>query len=193
MCVVRKRAGKKPIKKDPILPLSNIKLKRVARGAVSNIKFALHYVLFSYTNRCIFGFSSILIVQMTPKELTEPASESSGAKMRSRGGRAKAKSTEPRKRRAKRSETYSSYIMKILKQVHPNIGISKLGMKIMNSLIQDTFQRIADESGKLVRYSNKGTLGSREVQTAIRLVLPGELAKHAVSEGTKAVTKFSQA
>ena len=30
---------------------------------------------------------------------------------------------------------------------------------------------------------------SREVQTAIRLVFPGELAKHAVSEGTKAVTK----
>ena len=28
-------------------------------------------------------------------------------------------------------------------------------------------------------------------QTAVRLALPGELAKHAVSEGTKAVTKFS--
>ena len=30
-------------------------------------------------------------------------------------------------------------------------------------------------------------LTSREVQTAVRLVLPGELAKHAVSEGTKKV------
>ena len=30
------------------------------------------------------------------------------------------------------------------------------------------------------------------VQTGVRLVLPGELAKHAVSEGTKAVTKFSK-
>ena len=26
--------------------------------------------------------------------------------------------------------------------------------------------------------------------TAVRLLLPGELAKHAVSEGTKAVTKY---
>ena len=34
---------------------------------------------------------------------------------------------------------------------------------------------------------------SREIQTAVRLLLPGELAKHAVSEGTKAVTKFTQA
>ena len=28
-------------------------------------------------------------------------------------------------------------------------------------------------------------------QTSVRLILPGELAKHAVSEGTKAVTKFT--
>jgi hypothetical protein len=28
---------------------------------------------------------------------------------------------------------------------------------------------------------------SREIQTAVRLILPGELAKHAVSEGTKCV------
>ena len=27
--------------------------------------------------------------------------------------------------------------------------------------------------------------------TAVRLLLPGELAKHAVSEGTKAVTKYT--
>ncbi|KAH7641615.1 hypothetical protein HUG17_4660 [Dermatophagoides farinae] len=33
--------------------------------------------------------------------------------------------------------------------------------------------------------------GHREVQTAVRLLLPGELAKHAVSEGTKAVTKYT--
>jgi histone H2B len=26
---------------------------------------------------------------------------------------------------------------------------------------------------------------------SVRLILPGELAKHAVSEGTKAVTKYS--
>ena len=29
------------------------------------------------------------------------------------------------------------------------------------------------------------------MQTSVRLLLPGELAKHAVSEGTKAVTKFT--
>ena len=95
------------------------------------------------------------------------------------------------KRRKRRVESYSTYIYKVLKQVHPETGISKRGMSIMNSFINDVFERVCTEAGKLARYNKKATLSSREVQTAIRLVLPGELAKHAVSEGTKAVTKFS--
>ena len=91
----------------------------------------------------------------------------------------------------KRVECYSSYIYKVLKQVHPDTGISKKGMSIMNSFINDIFERIATEAGKLATYNKKATLSSREIQTAVRLMLPGELAKHAVSEGTKAVTKFS--
>ncbi len=95
------------------------------------------------------------------------------------------------KRTAKRTESYSSYIYKVLKQVHPNTGISKRGMSILNSFINDIFERIALESSRLSRYNKKSTLSSREIQTAVRLLLPGELSKHAVSEGTKAVTKFS--
>ena len=61
----------------------------------------------------------------------------------------------------------------------------------MNSFINDVFEKVCSESAKLVRYNKKHTLSSREVQTAVRLLLPGELAKHAVSEGTKAVTKYT--
>ena len=91
----------------------------------------------------------------------------------------------------KRVESYSSYIYKVLKQVHPETGISKRGISILNSFVNDIFDRIALEASKLARYNKKATLSSREVQTAVRLLLPGELAKHAVSEGTKAVTKFT--
>ena len=94
------------------------------------------------------------------------------------------------KKKKSRTESYSSYIYKVLKQVHPDTGISKKGMSIMNSFINDIFERIAMEAGKLSRYSKKMTLSSREIQTSVRLILPGELAKHAVSEGTKAVTKW---
>ena len=97
------------------------------------------------------------------------------------------------KRRRRRTESFSIYIYKVLKQVHPDTGMSKKGMSIMNSFINDIFEKVSAEAGKLVRYNKKATLSSREVQTAVRLVLPGELAKHAVSEGTKAVTKFTSA
>jgi histone H2B len=64
-------------------------------------------------------------------------------------------------------------------------------MSIMNSFINDIFERLATEAGRLSRYTDRRTLSSREIQTAVRLILPGELAKHAVSEGTKAVTKYT--
>jgi len=55
----------------------------------------------------------------------------------------------------------------------------------------DIFERVATEASKLAAYTKKSTISSREIQTSVRLILPGELAKHAVSEGTKAVTKYS--
>ena len=70
-------------------------------------------------------------------------------------------------------------------------GISKKAMSIMNSFVNDTFDRMANEAVRLARYNKKSTLTSREIQTGVRLLLPGELAKHAVAEGTKAVTKYS--
>ena len=99
--------------------------------------------------------------------------------------------TVSRKRRA--PESYKSYIFKVLKQVHPKTRISKKGMMIVNNFISDTFEKVATEAGKLCKINKRGTLSSRDVQSAIRLVLPGELSKHAVSEGTKAMTKFQQA
>ncbi|KAI3975140.1 hypothetical protein MKX01_038468 [Papaver californicum] len=99
---------------------------------------------------------------------------------------------EKNKKKIKKSnETYKIYIFKVLKQVHPDIGISSKAMGIMNSFINDIFEKLAQESSRLARYNKKPTITSREIQTSVRLVLPGELAKHAVSEGTKAVTKFT--
>ncbi|CAH9074957.1 unnamed protein product [Cuscuta europaea] len=99
---------------------------------------------------------------------------------------------EKKKKKVKKSvETYKIYIFKVLKQVHPDIGISSKAMVIMNSFINDIFEKLAQEASRLARYNKKPTITSREIQTAVRLVLPGELAKHAVSEGTKAVTKFT--
>lgn len=81
-------------------------------------------------------------------------------------------------------------------------------MAILNSFVNDIFERIATEASsmchfcscllcalinmlryaELAAYSKKSTISSREIQTSVRLILPGELAKHAISEGTKSVT-----
>ncbi|KAL7672895.1 hypothetical protein ACOME3_007774 [Neoechinorhynchus agilis] len=98
-----------------------------------------------------------------------------------------------KKRHKKRKESYAVYIYKVLKQVHPDTGISSKAMSIMNSFVNDIFERIAHEASRLAHYNKKSTISSREIQTAVRLLLPGELAKHAVSEGTKAVTKYTSA
>ncbi|XP_017775327.1 PREDICTED: histone H2B [Nicrophorus vespilloides] len=95
------------------------------------------------------------------------------------------------KKKRKRKESYLIYIYKVLKQVHPDTGISSKAMSIMNSFVNDIFERIAAEASRLAQYNKRSTISSREIQTAVRLLLPGELAKHAVSEGTKAVTKYT--
>jgi len=104
-----------------------------------------------------------------------------------------AKEGGKKKKNKKSVETYKIYIYKVLKQVHPDTGISSKAMGIMNSFIHDIFEKLAQEAARLARYNKKPTITSREIQTAVRLILPGELAKHAVSEGTKAVTKFTSA
>jgi len=98
---------------------------------------------------------------------------------------------DKKKKKSKRKESYGIYIYKVLKQVHPDTGVSSKAMSIMNSFVNDLFERIAAEASKLAHYNKRATITSREIQTAVRLLLPGELAKHAVSEGTKAVTKYT--
>lgn len=169
---------------------------------------------------------------MAPKAADKkPASKApataSKAPEKKDAGKKTAASGDKKKRSKTRKETYSSYIYKgmfgsdscrvltrklivslVLKQVHPDTGISNRAMSILNSFVngrrvfysqnfqilislnKDIFERVATEASKLAAYNKKSTISSREIQTSVRLILPGELAKHAVSEGTKAVTKF---
>ncbi|KAL4855221.1 Histone H2B [Chlorella vulgaris] len=102
--------------------------------------------------------------------------------------KAKAQAGDKGEKKGKRTKAKSeSY------KVHPDTRISTKAMSIVNSMMTDMFDKIATAAAQLSRVNKKATLSSREVQTAVRLVLPGELAKHAVSEGTKAVTKYTSA
>lgn len=69
---------------------------------------------------------------MAPKAEKKPASKAPAEKKPA----AKKTATSGTKKRSKtRKETYSSYIYKVLKQTHPDTGISQKAMSIMNSLL----------------------------------------------------------
>ena len=121
---------------------------------------------------------------MAPKQAASKGAKKAASK-------AKAQRSGEKKRKRRRRESYAIYIYKVLKQVHPDTGVSSKAMSIMNSFVNDIFERIAAEASRLAHYNRRSTITSREIQTAVRLLLPGELAKHAVSEGTKAVTKYT--
>ncbi|XP_024366268.1 histone H2B.4 [Physcomitrium patens] len=133
---------------------------------------------------------------MAPKTDEQKAGKSKAEKKPMKKAEKKIKSdvkSDVKKKSKKSVETYKIYIYKVLKQVHPDTGISSKAMGIMNSFINDIFEKLAQEAARLARYNKKPTITSREIQIAVRLILPGELAKHAVSEGTKAVTKLTSA
>ena len=90
-------------------------------------------------------------------------------------------------KKQRREESYKRYVFKVLKQIHPDLGISSKAMAVMHAFVSDQFEKITEEAARLTTVGKHKTLTAREVQTAVRLVLPGELAKHAVAEGKKAV------
>ncbi|XP_057356649.1 histone H2B type 2-F isoform X3 [Manis pentadactyla] len=123
--------------------------------------------------------------------MPDPAKSAPAPKKGTKKAVTKVQKKDGKKRKRSRKESYSVYVYKVLKQVHPDTGISSKAMGIMNSFVNDIFERIAGEASRLAHYNKRSTITSREIQTAVRLLLPGELAKHAVSEGTKAVTKYT--
>jgi len=127
---------------------------------------------------------------MSPKKTSETTKEK---KPKTKSLPAASKGQKNKHRRRKNFDSYDRFIFKVLKQVHPDVGISQRGMSVMDSFVKDIFVRIATEAQRLLQYKKGNILTGKDIQAAVRLILPGELAKHAVSEGTKAVTKFNNA
>ena len=144
----------------------------------------------SAAQRDFFAFCSRLL-SVANLSVAMPPQPSGKAVKKAGKAQKNVRATDKKKKKRRRKESFSIYIYKVLKQVHPDTGVSSKAMSIMNSFVNDIFERIAAESSRLAHYNKRSTITSREIQTAVRLLLPGELAKHAVSEGTKAVTKYT--
>ena len=125
---------------------------------------------------------------MEPK--TPLSNKEQEKKVRTKEGGNDGKGKRKKKRGRVMGEGYQRYVNRVLKQVHPQMGISSQAMTILNNLMNDMFEKLADEAAKLTAYTKHMTLTSREIQGAVKLVLPGELGKHAIAEGAKAVTNY---
>ncbi|CAH0715753.1 unnamed protein product, partial [Brenthis ino] len=101
--------------------------------------------------------------------------------------------TKTRKMKKKNYKSFSIYLYKLLRSVTKDtFGISTQSMLIMNNFVNDMMEKIAVEAGRLVAHGKKTTMGSREIQTATKLLIPGELAKHANIEAMKAIMMFQR-
>ncbi|XP_012496576.1 PREDICTED: late histone H2B.L4-like [Propithecus coquereli] len=92
---------------------------------------------------------------------------------------------------SRRGDSFATYFPRVLRQVHVGLSLSQEAVSVMDSFVHDILERIAEEAGRLARYSQCPTITSREIQTAVRLLLPGEISKHAVSEGTMALLRYT--
>lgn len=102
------------------------------------------------------------------------------------------KSSVRKRKHTLKQKSFNTYIIKVLKQVHPDASIGeKEGIPMVNSILNFVADKMARAVSLLLKRTGRNTVTSREIQSAVRLVFPGELAKHAISEGTKAVTKYN--
>lgn len=89
------------------------------------------------------------------------------------------------------THSFDTYLYRVLKSVHGDIyNIKKSSLATLDDIIHNVLERVAREASGLLSTKHKATMTSREIQTAVRLVFRGELAKHAVAQGTKAVTTY---
>ncbi|XP_011385780.1 histone H2B, gonadal-like [Pteropus vampyrus] len=96
----------------------------------------------------------------------------------------------PRPRPRRRSDSFAPCLPRVLKNFRQDLSLSQEALNVMDSFVEDIFERIAEEASRLALSSQRAAMTSRDIQTAARLLLPGEMGKPAVSEVTKAAREL---
>ena len=84
-----------------------------------------------------------------------------------------------------------SYIYKVLKQVHPDTGMTSEAKQSVNNLLNLILEKLVWVASDRVQLRGMKTLQAEDIAFALAFVLPEELKKHAVSEHTKAIVKWN--
>lgn len=100
------------------------------------------------------------------------------------------RSVSAKRRSKKRTETYGKYIRGTLNGIDAQSSMTKESVAIMNSILEDVFQRLAAESGKVATHASRQTITDREIESACMSVIRGHLGVEASMDGRKAVAKY---
>ena len=82
-------------------------------------------------------------------------------------------------------EKFDVFIRKVLKKIHPDTNISKDTLFQVNAILNLIASKLSSESLKLSRLDKKSTISSRHLELAVKLLLHGLLASHAISSINK--------
>ena len=105
------------------------------------------------------------------------------------------KSSKSNKKTPLDPKGYATYLHKIMKKMcdgSANITISASAMSVVNELILDVEDRVADKAFLCAKFAKKSTLAAPHVQTAAKLVFPSDMGGMAIQEASKALSKFAE-
>lgn len=94
------------------------------------------------------------------------------------------------KHRRKKFRYFDSYIPKIMKKSFETSGITSDARQQLNSILIMFATKIADNSLRLTKFSDKRTLSVKEISGGVSLFLSGDLQKNSLSQGETAVINY---
>lgn len=96
------------------------------------------------------------------------------------------------KRRAKKHGSFGTYISRVRGLVAPGRSLGRRTVAVLDDLLRDTLGALADLGWQLARRSGRRTLKARDMQSAARLLLPGELARVGNDRAERALAVFRE-
>lgn len=88
------------------------------------------------------------------------------------------------------SINFHRYIRKILHSINSEYQITLEGIEITNNFLNDILMKIIMESSNLVKNSHKKTLQYKDIESACKLILPGQIREYAIMKGNDALSQY---
>ena len=85
---------------------------------------------------------------------------------------------------------FERFIYKVLKQSYKDLGIQSSTMKALNSILLELYDKFGATASQMSKSIGHQILSPQDVQSAAKLLIPGELQKHAVDAGSQALIRF---